>query len=232
MNIFIDIHTHNNNSDLSIVNLFLQEINSSLPKEKLISSGIHPWHISEINLQNEIEKLFLLAESGEICAIGEIGLDLLTKSSLPEQKKIFEQQLEIAEKFQLPVIIHCVKAFNEIVSIRKKRSNQTSWIIHGFNNNLQIAKELIKHKCFISFGAALLKNNSNASNIIKEIPLQNVFLETDESENKIEEIYNKAAELLNIEVKELQQKIRENFTRCFGKDYYELVNQNRTFDGK
>ncbi|MFA8341941.1 MAG: TatD family hydrolase [Rhodothermaceae bacterium] len=232
MNIFIDIHTHNNDSDLSIVNLFLQEINFSLPKEKLISAGIHPWHISEINLQSELEKLFQLAESGEICAIGEIGLDLLTKSSLPEQKKIFEQQLEIAEKFQLPVIIHCVKAFNEIVSIRKKRSNQTNWIIHGFNNNLQIAKELIKHKCFISFGAALLKNNSNASNIIKEIPLQNIFLETDESENKIEEIYNKAAELLNIETKELQQKIRENFTRCFGKDYYELVNQNRTFDGK
>jgi len=228
----IDIHTHKNNSCSGIINLFLQEIKESLPEKKIISSGIHPWHISKAETKKETEKLFQLVRTGKICAVGEIGLDLLTETALSEQKKVFEKQLEIAENFQLPVIIHCVKAFQEIISIKKNRKRQTNWIIHGFNNNLQIAGDLIKHKCFISFGAALLKNNSNAVKVIKNIPIQNIFLETDESENKIEEIYNKAARLLNIKTRELQQKIRENFTRCFGKDYYELVNQNRTSDGK
>lgn len=217
MSKYYNIHTHSSEKDFSIKNVFLQEIKNPENLDKQISAGIHPWHISDVNIELELLKLKELCERDKLLAIGEIGLDFLIKEPLDFQKNVFIEQIKVAKEFNLPIIIHCVKAFNELISIKKDDKNNLYWIIHGFNNNAQIAKELINHNCFISFGAALLKNDSNAQKVIPQIPLENLFLETDESDLDIEIIYKKAANLLNLPVEKLCLYIEENYDKCFKK---------------
>ena len=214
---YIDIHTHSPDRENSILNIFIQEFNFD-EDLKNISSGIHPWHIKSVDVSNELKKLEFAAKNNLILSVGEIGLDKKIQTDFNLQKEIFKKQLLIAEKYSLPVIIHCVKAFNELISVKKEIQPKTLWIIHGFNNNLQVAKELIKHNCFLSFGEAILKENSNAGKIIKELPLENVFFETDESDVEIEIIYKTASEILGVKTEELTDIVNDNFLRCFRKE--------------
>lgn len=216
---YYNTHTHKKNQPVEILNYFLDEKLIREKIEQFSSIGFHPWHFDENDPENVSKNLREIVKYKSIAAIGETGLDKSINVDLDIQKKIFVIHLEVAEEFNLPVIIHCVKAFNEIIQIKKNRKKKTPWIIHGFNNNLQIAKELIKHNCFLSFGAALLKNNSNAKLVINNIPADKVLLETDDANYTIEEIYRAASEASNISLYELCRMIEKNFNSCFKKGF-------------
>jgi TatD DNase family protein len=108
-------------------------------------------------------------------------------------------------------VVHCVKAFNEVVALKRKLTPAVPWVIHGFNNNANILKTLIDNDLYISMGSALLRSNSNAAKLIRHIPAERLFLETDERPISIKTIYSVASEHLKIPSEQLRQNIYQNF---------------------
>ncbi|WBX74775.1 TatD family hydrolase [Tenacibaculum pacificus] len=149
-------------------------------------------------------------------AVGECGLDKLSKVNYTLQISIFKEHIKLSEEFKKPLIIHCVKAFQDILRLKKELKPTQKWIIHGFNKNSQIATDFIKNDCFLSFGKALL-TSTKLQEVFLKIPLENIFLETDENTIKIACIYKKASDIKNIEIEKIEQNIHQNFNKIFKK---------------
>ena len=214
---FIDIHTHHSshiNGTLSVLNCFPEQIDIENNRERVISVGLHPWHVDKYKVPSIINQIRTIASYENILAIGEIGLDRTIDTALSVQELYFLKQIEIAESLNKPLIIHCVKCFTELLSIKKRIKASTPWLIHGFRNNSQIASNLLKQNCYLSFGEALLFDKKNQDLFI-DMPLNRVFLETDESENTISEIYTKAAHLKDLQLDVLKEKLFNNYKTVF-----------------
>lgn len=214
--IFIDIHTHNikpQENVIKIVNHFSDAYLVS-DKQNLASVGLHPWYIKK-DFNKQLTLIDKYAADNNIIAIGEAGLDKAIDIDLELQTAVFIAQAAIADTHIKPMIIHSVKTYNDLIVIRKFYLNSPTWIIHGFSGNIIIAKDLIKHGFYLSFGKDLFNEVSLASKTFSAIPLQYVFLETDNSDLNIETIYAKAAELLNMSVEDLKMQISENFQNVF-----------------
>jgi len=216
---FIDIHTHrfvSANDILAVENVFAADIpKSKTISERLFSAGLHPWHINILDFEKDLAGIEAFAHHPQILAFGEAGLDKLCKVDFKLQEIVFLKQLESAAKTEKPMIIHCVKAFQEIISMYQKAKSKTTLIFHGFNNNRQIAESLIKQGFYLSFGHALLNQKSNAFRIFRQIPDDRFFLETDDSGNSIEEIYAEAARIKGISILEMKSMVFKNFENCF-----------------
>lgn len=180
-----------------------------------ISAGIHPWHILKIDIEKNLQALQQVATKKEVIAIGECGIDRAISIDITRQTDIFLRQNEIAISKDLPIIIHSVKSYSDFLMLLKQGRNLTPWIFHGFSGNFQIAKRLIDKGAFISLGSSLLKNFSKSVETLKKTPLQRIFLETDEADLKIEEIYRIASEIKGIPYEEFVSQIYQNFIYCF-----------------
>lgn len=215
-NAFIDIHSHQGNqfSGLRISNVGKELLLPDDP-EGLFTMGIHPWYIDQLTVESALQQISIDAQRKEIVAIGECGIDRLIQTPIKLQEEIFRRQILIAEKTKKPMIIHCVKAFPEIIRIRKEMNAQSPWILHGYNNNEQIGEELIKHGFHLSFGKALLQKGSNAQKMIVKCPVEKLFLETDTGPASIEEIYKAASDLKQIGMEALKNCIQKNFNSLF-----------------
>jgi len=215
---YIDIHVHNHYKDddvMLLLNLFPGDADKIHPAG-YYSIGLHPWYVNDAIFSSDIDAIKQAADNPNVLAIGEIGLDKKNDVPYIDQLKAFEQQLEIAEKLRKPVIVHCVKAYDDILSIRKKFNQSIPWIIHWFNAGGQIAADLIKNNCYLSFGKMLFKENSKAFSVFKNMTLNRAFFETDDTGISILQVYQKAAEVRNISLAELEKLIKNNFNNCFG----------------
>ena len=210
---YINIHTHNifRKDELFILNLSPERYVDGV----YCSVGIHPWHINFNSLESDLEKLKSIALKNNVLAIGECGLDRLIDVSLEQQEVIFKAQLKIAEEVQKPVIIHCVKAFDSLIRIKKEMNINVPLVVHGYNNNQQILLELLKNGFYISFGKALLIEGSNASKFLSTVAIEKLFLETDDADITIKTIFEKSAELKNLPVNKLKEKLFSNFKQLF-----------------
>jgi TatD DNase family protein len=217
-NFYIDIHTHSSGNAedvIQIINLFPEQPIVRLAAHSFYSIGWHPWFLKEALFDAYLKVVAQKSSKPEILAIGECGLDHLSEVSFGLQLKVFREQALIAEKIQKPLLIHCVRASNELIKFKKEIKPQMPWIIHGFNSNLITGRELIRHGFYISIGVDLLKGNSNAINFIPEIPIERLFLETGDVDIHIEKIYHSAASILNKEVNTLKDQIYTNFNQLF-----------------
>jgi TatD DNase family protein len=212
---FTNIHTHTAAEPNTISIKNNAKNFSFLPTTDFISIGIHPWYINEKSATEEMSFIQKNAQNKNVLAIGECGLDKLAAAELSAQEHIFKAQLEIAQQLQKPVIIHCVKAFDSLVRIKKEMNLSVPMIVHGFNNNEQIAKELIRNGFYLSFGKALLQDNSNATKAIQLASIDSIFLETDDTDISIIAIFEAASKLLNIKEPLLVQHIYSNFKKVF-----------------
>lgn len=183
-------------------------------KPNLYSFGIHPWKIGK-DVNDVLQEMDSISRNRRCIAIGECGLDKLIDADFELQQKIFCEQIQIANEVQKPLIIHCVKAFNEVSACLKKMNNTVPVVFHGFNNNKNIADDLLKKGYLLSFGKALLTQDSNATEVIKHVGRKNFFLETDDSDVSIRDIYKRTAEVLGIEEQFLQEQIKSNYQRVF-----------------
>lgn len=180
-----------------------------------ISAGIHPWYIKMEDWQKDLQTLKKWIDNEQIIAIGECGLDRLAQVSIAQQLFVFDAQVKLAEQVQKPVIIHCVRAFNELIQWKIQNKPVEPLIIHGFNNKQEIAQQLLAHGFYFSLGTALVNPNSNASKVIKLIPIERLFLENDDRETPIETVYEAAANHLEISISELKNQIWANFATVF-----------------
>jgi len=206
-----NIHTHhfsNNSEIVELVNQYPNEINTELPN---FTVGIHPWYLNENTFLDDLAVIENTIQQPNCKAVGECGLDKRIETSIEIQKKILIPQLLLAEKYKKPVILHCVAAYQEIIEIKKELKLTIPMVIHGFSKNSQVAESLIKNGFYLSFGKYLLQN-PELENVLKTIPLNQLFLETDMIDQTIFEVYSKAERVLNID---LEPIIEENYNRVF-----------------
>jgi TatD DNase family protein len=213
MNLFLDIHTHSMSSShqvFAIQNKYPSSDDLSTP----FSVGIHPWFLKKETLEIELVLLEEKLQYENCYAIGECGLDKAIDVDFDFQKAVFIRQIYLSEKYQKPMILHCVRAFEEIIEIKKQFSPSQTWILHGFQKNKQLAERFLFNGIFLSFGEAVLKN-SKMEMLISAISMDKIFLETDNSEISIQEIYQKIANTKQVSIKELQQMMHQNFRNVF-----------------
>lgn len=217
---YVDVHTHkpgNPPGAISIFNFLIgREAAGILPDDWVCSAGVHPWYIDENSVDKHLAEVEELCAADRVIAIGETGLDKLTRAPMDLQKMIFSHHLDIAARSRKPVIVHCVKAHNELRAVYKAQKSDIPLIIHGFNSNITIAEQMLKSGFFLSFGEALFWSNSNASSVITKIPEDRLFLETDDAERSIFDVFRKAAELRQTSIEHLRDVIAQNFKNCFG----------------
>lgn len=205
--IYFNFHHHNPQIAYGIYNSTPEE---QIP-EHYFSVGIHPQNIHE-QWENDLENLKIISQNPKCLAIGECGLDALVNIDENLQKKVFEAQILWANQIQKPVIIHCVKRFQELIPFQKIA--KVPMIIHGFNKKRAIADEMLKHGFYLSFGKSLLHNLS-LQTTLKEIPLEKIFLETDDADFNVAELYQKVAEIKEIPIEDVQKVITKNLGFCF-----------------
>lgn len=215
---FIDIHTHNAVPDASqshsVFNYLLGR-HKECPAGRLFSAGLHPWYIDDYKNSPEHELASLAGRYKDLIAIGECGLDKVRGPNLEKQTAVFTCQAELAARLDKPLIIHCVRCFNELIALRKQLRHRNPWIIHGFNQSPQMAKALLKFDFYFSFGEALLIEKSKAALSLPVIPVDHLFFETDESNIAIGNVYKAAVEILSANLDSLIFTIEKNFQNCF-----------------
>lgn len=215
---YIDIHTHGSvaaHGILSVETLMAHEgrfpeINPGIT----YTYGIHPWFLDEKNHDRQLSLVTEMIENPLIVAVGEAGFDKIKGPSADLQRKTFEEQVIIAEKHKKPVIIHCVRAWEDLEQEHKKLRPEMPWLVHGFRGKQELAMQLISKGMYLSFWFDFILR-PESSKLIKNLPPDRIFLETDGSGVDIRDIYNKVSADLGIEVIELKMQILSNYNEFF-----------------
>ncbi|MBA4699911.1 MAG: TatD family hydrolase [Ruminococcus sp.] len=142
--------------------------------------GVHPDDVGELNEEN-FNRLRTILQEEKIVALGEIGLDYYwDKESHEEQKEWFIRQLELAKELEMPVIIHSRDAAADTLEIIKKYAGKLQGVIHCFSYSAELAREYVKMGFFIGIGGVVtFQNAKKLKEVVKEIPLEFLVLETD-----------------------------------------------------
>jgi TatD DNase family protein len=215
---YIDIHNHGGipSPGMFIVeNLMAHE--GRMPSETAgmaFSLGIHPWFLNETNISSLLSLVKEMAAGDTLIAIGEAGFDKLKGPSPEIQRKAFEEQAKIAEDVRKPLFIHCVRAWDELLLSHKTVKPHMPWIIHGFRGKKELARQLISRNMYLSFWFDFVIR-PESSELIRSLPPEKIFLETDGSDVSIKEIYRKVAEDMGINVTDLITVIHKNFKVVF-----------------
>ena len=186
------------------------------PVASLRSAGLHPWYLHTADLNTSAAWLRDQAVRREVIAIGEAGLDKVTSTPWEVQVAAFQLCADIAEEFRKPLVVHCVRAFGEILALKKQWKPEQAWVFHGFDKNVETARSIWSAGCRLSFGTALFRQNSAAAEALRQVPADRFFLETDVSDVPIEKVYEKAAEIRGIALQDLKRQLQENFLALFG----------------
>lgn len=205
MNI-LDIHTHTPRRD-AIVNCYPQDF--SPQPGYFYSVGIHPWYIPNEGLDALKEQLAAEVRHPQVLAIGETGLDRLAAATIELQADLFRFHCQIAETVRKPVIIHLVKAVDQLLRLKSDIRPSVPWIIHGFRGKPELARELLRHGFYLSFGE---KYQPAA---LQSAPADRLFLETDTSTKSIEDLICRAAVTRDVDEKALREIIRKNVQSVF-----------------
>ncbi len=211
---FFNLHTHkfsNDSSILELVNQYPWEFDNAIPQ---YSIGIHPWYINEERLASDLKMIEEKLPLKECLALGECGLDKRIEVPIALQIDVFEKQIALAEKYQKPLVLHLVAAFDELIEIKIRLKISVPIIIHGFSKNEQVAKQLIANGFYLSFGKYLLRN-PELKEVFQSIPNDKFFLETDTIEETLEEVYDLAALYKGCTLAEMQEIIKTNWEKVF-----------------
>lgn len=211
---YFNLHTHkatNQTNILELVNQYPQEFDATIP---YYSIGIHPWFIVEERIEADLAIIESKLLEANCLAVGECGLDKRIEIPMELQEMVFERQLLLAQQYNKPVVIHCVAAFQELITIKKKLNISVPMLIHGFSKNAQIAKQLVDSGFYISFGKYLLLNKELEA-VFTSVPNNRFFLETDTTDEGIEAVYELAAKYKGISVNEIQEIVNSNFNEVF-----------------
>jgi len=212
---FIDFHTHHDRKSPDFINLQTLHVTPELQAESLpntCSLGLHPWFVQLETWESAWANLADLAKLSQVVAIGECGLDRNIDLPLEIQISIFKRHIELAEELQKPLVIHCVRAFAELIALKKSTKSSIPWIIHGFNKKKEVFQQLLKHDFYFSFGAAILSDRAPVTQAIATIPNGRFLLETDDcSDISIEQIYDRTAHLRHVSLETLQTQLVETY---------------------
>ncbi len=214
---YYDIHTHKK-IDASIAddciiihNLSQDEMQNSIDvstANQYYSCAIHPWDVATSSItMADVHRLAL--SISKIVAIGECGLDKLIDTPLKMQVEVFEKHIELAEKLEKPLIIHCVKAWDELLQLHKKHKPKQAWILHGYRGGAKQAGQLMKFGFYFSLGEFF--NDET----LKLVYPEHILLETDESCINIQGVYGRVSSILAFNMDQIGETVEQNVNRLF-----------------
>lgn len=153
-----DFHTHRLDAPAgkAIINLPREALlfpeDFSLRSGCLYSAGIHPWWTADEDVSGLFEGVSHWAAHPQVVAVGECGIDKLRGASMEEQLRWFACQAELAERFEKPIVVHCVKAFDLLVRMHRELSPRVLWVVHGFRGKPELAQMLLREGMHLSYG--------------------------------------------------------------------------------
>jgi len=200
---YFNLHTHQTHSNQNQKEILNYPVDQAIPSS-YYSVSLHPWTLTKVKIGLTADFISGNYMDTNFIAIGECGLDKLCDTSFDLQLNAFRLMIETSEKHEKPLIIHCVKAFDELISLKKEFQPKQPWIIHGFRGKPMQAHQLIQQGFCLSFGP---KHNFET---IKDVPLWAIFVETDDSICPIEEVYRLIASERNVSVDYLAENTRNN----------------------
>ena len=198
------------------------------------SAGLHPQE-AETGDEKFFTQLREILKEPKVVAIGECGLEFYIENNSPEsrekQKEVFLRQLDLAREFKKPIIIHCRRAYPEILEIlreEKKKNPSLSGVVHFFSGRLPQAEELFNLGFFISF-TGVITFARDYDKVIKSVPLEKIMVETDApfvapapfrgKRNEplyVKYVAEKIAELRGISYEEVSAQTTKNAEKLFG----------------
>ena len=158
----------------------MHSLKNKYPKEIYLMSGLHPTDVKE-NYKDELDFVENTLKTYDYVAIGEIGIDLYwDKSFLKQQQDAFISQIRLAIKYDLPIVIHCREAFDEIFQILDKENcDKLRGIFHCFTGDIVQANKAIGLGFLLGIGGVVTFKNGGIDKFINQIDLKNIVLETD-----------------------------------------------------
>ena len=218
-NIIHVINASTNNTDIYEV----LELSKKYNNFYLAAVGIHPEEIDSYNL-DELENII---KSNKVYEIGEIGLDYHYRDdNKEEQKELFIKQINLAKKYNLPVVVHTRDSIQDCFDVLK--NSNVKGVIHCFSGSIEMAKEFIKYGYKLGIGGVLTFKNSKLYQVIEKIDLKDILLETDSpylspepfrgKQNKPSNVYyvaKRISEIKNINIEEVIEVTTKNAIELF-----------------
>ena len=218
---YIDIHTHDSRpfpGVFAVENIMAHENRDAESiSAPVFTAGIHPWHLDGNNSVTLLDYIRRIASSPNLIAFGEAGFDKLRGPSHEIQLAVFSEQVRIAGEFGKPLVIHCVKAWNELQEAHRDLKPVTPWLVHGFRGKKELALQLLNRGMYISFWFDFVIR-PESSGLIKSLPPERIFLETDGADADIRDIYAKVSADLGLGVDKLKKRISDNYRELFMKN--------------
>lgn len=215
--------------DSTYLNAML-DLEKSFPKNIFLMMGLHPTSVKD-NFEEELAIVKLWLDKRNFYAIGEIGIDLYWDKTLLKQQQIsFKTQIAWAKERNMPIVIHCRDAFDEIFEILEEEKNEHLFgIFHCFTGNLVQAKKAISYNMKLGIGGVVTFKNGKIDQFLHEIPLEHLVLETDapylapapyrgkrNESSYIIEVLDKLAEIYKISPQEIAKITTQNSKNIFG----------------
>lgn len=194
--VMFDFHTHKVKPDAIVSISPCDDVSSRV----LYSVGVHPWMVADAGC-DAWSRIDAVAREKNVVAIGETGLDKLRGPAISLQAEAFERHVSVSESVGKPLIIHCVRAYNELMSMRRRLSPSQAWVVHGFRGKPELARQLVDAGFLLSLGAKF-----NAATAMA-IPSDKLLIESDESDTDVASIYRSVAAARNQSVPELERSV-------------------------
>jgi TatD DNase family protein len=203
---YINMHCHQvlDPEELSILNIHDP---MDYDSNQLCSVGIHPWHVQEVIARDRVDAFYRLIQNPNVRAIGECGLDKMCATPWEMQLDVFSMQIQWAIEWQKPLMIHCVRSQQEVLKALK--NFELGFVFHGFNRNLDMAVHVVNQGGYLSMNEKFLMTQQGIE-VAKQIPLNRLFLETDNDPVSVRGAYLCLSQLLEISEKEIAQQFWQN----------------------
>lgn len=223
---YIDFHTHRRmgGDRIEVLNVDVSSVAAGeldAVFDAPFSVGIHPWNVAADYAINDAAIARLLAviekrRGRNLVAVGECGLDYVSVVDRNAQYVLFVEQIKIAQRYSLPVVLHCVRAFNEVMSALSATGVERA-VFHSFIGSVQQAEWATAKGYLCSFSPRSLAS-SRTCETVKRIAPTALLVESDDSAMTIEEIYVAVAALRSCAVEEIKEIVNDNYKRLINND--------------
>jgi len=208
----------------------MYQLEKDFPENIFLMMGLHPTHVKE-NYEDELKHVEQELDARKFYAVGEIGIDLhWDESTLEIQKDAFRKQIQMAKDRNLPIVIHCRKAFDEIFEVlESEKDDKLFGIFHCFTGNFEQAQQALSYNMKLGIGGVATFKNGGIDKFLNQISLEEIVLETDSpylapkpfrgKRNDpvyILKIAEKLAELYEMPIEKIAEVTTKNSKEVFG----------------
>lgn len=208
----------------------MYDLEKAYPDTIFLMMGLHPTHVKD-NYLEELQHVEEELAKRKFFAVGEIGIDLYwDKTYLLQQQDAFRKQIHLAKKYQLPIVIHCREAFDEIFEIlEEEKSPELFGIFHCFSGTHEQALQVISYNMKLGIGGVVTFKNGKIDQFLNQIDLKHIVLETDSpylapvpfrgkrnESSYLMNVVKKLAEIYNVSQEEIAQVTTKNSKAVFG----------------